>query len=179
MTIEEADASCVHCAEDRVAAVVCKRIGTHSICDVRFAPQRLTMIISSALTSNDGKEEEHDGVEEAETEGQGILVDHSRDDKDGQHGSCSEFPVGQLQGSGQERRGRGLKSKLRGQRGICASGLTRDRRCKHISRGQIEESRCCLSSGVREKRHIPRESPGSRSKTANRGPPRSRCGNSW
>lgn len=125
MTIEEADASCVHCADAGVAAVVCKRIGTRYVCDVRFAPQRLTMIISTALTSNDGKEEEHDGVEEAETEGQGILVDHCRDDKDGQHGSCSEFPVGQLQGSGQERRGRGLKSKLRGQRGICASGLTR------------------------------------------------------
>lgn len=55
------------------------------------------------LTSNDGKEKEHDRIEEAKTNGQGVLVDHSRDDKDGQHGSCSEFPVGQLQGSEEER----------------------------------------------------------------------------
>lgn len=51
-------------------------------------------------------------------------MDQSGDDEDGQHGSCSEFPVGQLQGSKQKRKGGGLKSKPRGQRGICASGFT-------------------------------------------------------
>lgn len=120
MTTEEADAS-VHL----------RGCWTCSSCMQEDGPtfhQLLTTIVNAALTSNDGKEEEHDGVEEAETQGQGILVDHSGDHKDGQHGSCSEFPVGQLQGSGQERRGRGLKSKLRGQRGVRASGLTRGRR---------------------------------------------------
>lgn len=43
-------------------------------------------------------------------------MDHSGDDEDGQHGSCSEFPVGQLQGFEEEQRGGGVESKLRGQR---------------------------------------------------------------
>lgn len=56
------------------------------------------------LTSKDGKETEHDGIEEAEAHGQGVLVDNSRDDEHREHCSCSEFPFRQLQGSEKEHR---------------------------------------------------------------------------
>lgn len=71
--------------------------------------------MSVTLTSEDGKENEHDGIEEAKAHGQGVLVDDGRDDEHGEHGSCSEFPLRQLQGSEQEQRGFG--SKFRGQAG--------------------------------------------------------------
>lgn len=90
------------------------------------------------LTSNDGKEKEHDRIEEAKTNGQGVLVDHSRDDKDGQHGSCSEFPVGQLQGSEEEQRGGvGLNQNSGVSGGICATGL-KDCHWGHTWRIQME-----------------------------------------
>lgn len=49
-------------------------------------------IISITFTSQNGKETEHDRIEEAKAHGQGVLVDDSRDDEHGEHGSCSEFP---------------------------------------------------------------------------------------
>lgn len=78
------------------------------------------------LTSKEGKETEHDGVEEAEAHGQGVLVDDRRDDEDGEHGSCSEFPFRQLQGSEKEQ-GEGLaqSSGVRlVQWGICVTRIT-------------------------------------------------------
>lgn len=59
------------------------------------------------LTTNDGKEKEHDGIEEAEAHGQGVLVHDRRDNEHGEHGSCSEFLFRQLQGSENERKFRG------------------------------------------------------------------------
>lgn len=70
--------------------------------------------MSISLTSNDCKEEKHDRIEEAEADGQGVLMDDSRDDEHGEHGSCSEFPFRQLQGS--EKRTE-KDSKFRGQAG--------------------------------------------------------------
>lgn len=52
-----------------------------------------------SLTSKHCKEAEHDGVEKAEAHGQCVFMDDSGDDEHGEHGSRSEFPVGQLQGS--------------------------------------------------------------------------------
>lgn len=69
--------------------------------------------ISITLTSKDGKETEHDRIEEAKAHGKGVLVDDSRDDEHREHGSCSEFPFRQLQGSEKEQRGFG--SEFRGQ----------------------------------------------------------------
>lgn len=60
---------------------------------------KFVKIMSMTLTSKDGKQTEHDGVEEAEAHGQGILMYDSGDDEYGEHGSCSEFLVRQLQGS--------------------------------------------------------------------------------
>lgn len=62
----------------------------------------LGKLLSISLTSKDCKEEKHDGIEEAEAHGQGVLMDDSRDDEHGEHGSCSEFPFRQLQGSEKE-----------------------------------------------------------------------------
>lgn len=75
----------------------------------------LILRISLTLTSNDRKETEHDRIEEAKAHGQGVLVDDSRDDEHREHGSCSEFPFRQLQGSEGEQRG--WASKFRGQLG--------------------------------------------------------------
>lgn len=107
-----------------------------------------SVMVVTTLTSEDGKHEEHDGIEEAETQGQGVLVHQSRDDKDGQHGSCSEFPVGQLQGSEQEQRGgRGVKIRAQGSAGnLCHRGL-QDCHWEHISRAQTEESLLLLKFG--------------------------------
>lgn len=55
-------------------------------------------IINTPLTSKDGKEQEHDWVEEAEPHGQSILVNDGRDYENREHGSSSEFPIWQLQG---------------------------------------------------------------------------------
>ncbi len=82
--------------------------------------------MSITLTSKEGKEKEHDGVEEAEAHGQGILMDYSGDDEHGEHSSCFEFPFRQLQGSEKEQRGFG--SWFRGQVvqwGICVTRITR------------------------------------------------------
>lgn len=68
--------------------------------------------MSTTLTSKDGKETEHDWIKEAEAHCQGVLVDDSRDDEHGDHGSCSEFPFRQLQGSEKEQR-EGFGSKFR------------------------------------------------------------------
>lgn len=65
MQICSTDTHYVHCTDAAVGVVVSIRIGTHFICFDRFARQLFTMTISTALTSNDGKQEEHDGVEEA------------------------------------------------------------------------------------------------------------------
>lgn len=62
---------------------------------MKIVPQ----ILSLTLTSKDGEEKEQDGIEEAEAHCQGVLMDDSRDDEDGEHSSCSEFLFGQLQGS--------------------------------------------------------------------------------
>ena len=62
--------------------------------------------MSICLTPEDCKEDKHDGIEEAEAYGQGVLMDNSRDDEHGEHGSCSEFPFRQLQGSEFEHRKR-------------------------------------------------------------------------
>lgn len=51
------------------------------------------------LTSDDSKETEHDRIEETKAHGKGVLVDDGRDSEHQEHGSCSEFPFGQLQGS--------------------------------------------------------------------------------
>lgn len=59
--------------------------------------------MSTSLTSKHSKQAEHDGIEEAKAHGQGVLMDDGGDDEHGEHGSCSEFPVGQLQGSERER----------------------------------------------------------------------------
>lgn len=72
-------------------------------------------IMTITLTSKNSKEAEHDRIEKAKAHGQGVLVDDSRDDEHGEHGSCSEFPFWQLWGSGKETRGFG--SKCRGQAG--------------------------------------------------------------
>lgn len=50
------------------------------------------------LTSEHSKEAEHDRIEEAEAHGQGVLMDDGGHDEDREHGSCSEFPLGQLGG---------------------------------------------------------------------------------
>lgn len=50
------------------------------------------------LTSEHSEEAEHDRVEEAEAHGQGVLVDDGGHDEDREHGSCPEFPLGQLEG---------------------------------------------------------------------------------
>lgn len=53
-------------------------------------------IMTITLTSKNSKEAEHDWIEKAKAHGQGVLVDDSRDDEHGEHGSCSEFPFWQL-----------------------------------------------------------------------------------
>lgn len=58
--------------------------------------------MKSKITSKNSKEAEHDGIEEAEAHGQGVLVDDGGDDEHGEHGSCSESPVGQLEGLDKE-----------------------------------------------------------------------------
>lgn len=62
-------------------------------------------IISITFTSQNGKETEHDRIEETKAHGQGVLVDDSRDDEHREHGSCSKFPFWQLQGSKKEQEG--------------------------------------------------------------------------
>ena len=53
-------------------------------------------IMRIALTSNKCECEEHDGVKEAETHGQGVLVHHCRDRKHTHRGCTTELSLGQL-----------------------------------------------------------------------------------
>lgn len=66
---------------------------THPHDDI--ADRALSLVVHGEVEchSKDGKEQEHDGVEEAEPHGQSILVDDGRDDENREHGSSSEFPI--------------------------------------------------------------------------------------
>lgn len=75
-------------------------------CQRRSAEKHKILFISqwkcftgNELTSKDCKEAEHDGIEETKAYGQGVLMNDCRHDEHREHGSCSEFPFWQLQGS--------------------------------------------------------------------------------
>lgn len=55
------------------------------------------VLVNEVLTSKAHEEAEEDGVEEAKTDGQNILVYHSRHGEDEQHGHCTETLSGHLQ----------------------------------------------------------------------------------
>lgn len=135
--------------------------------------------MSVTLTSEDGKENEHDGIEEAKAHGQGVLVDEGRDDEHGEHGSCSEFPFRQLRGSEQEQRGFG--SKFRGQAGSLGNLCHKNYRMIQTSGGKNPSgtSQHCFIKYAVLTLCSPRGSLCIRSNRASHEPPRSRSGNSW
>lgn len=61
--------------------------------DVEHRPLAFVIHCKVEHHSKHCKEAEHDGVEESQTYGQGVLMDDSRDNEHQKHGSCSEFPL--------------------------------------------------------------------------------------